>query len=197
MKLTLSASTFKASGLKGRLPSKQLHSAENKMYCVGKPNWLRLERVQWGCRETLQCCRAKTSIVTELSKNKPLPPATRTEKIHLRLHDCHSELTLLSWLWRGSQDIFNQCLSPVLVEGRKKISQGPQLQKNLKTEASVRMCPLPAGLWFPAFNPTGETLPVVEVLLLLLLLLASFLNQVDWLLVFFATVQSEIQSEVS
>lgn len=101
MTLTLSASTFKASGLKGRLPSKQLHSAEKKMYCVGKPSWLRLERVQWGCRETLQCCTAKTSIVTEPSKNKPLPPATRTEKIHLRLHDCHSELTLLSWLWRG------------------------------------------------------------------------------------------------
>ncbi len=81
MKLTLSASTFKASGLKGRLPSKQLHSAEKtKCTVLESQNWLRLERVQWGCRETLQCCRAKTSIVTEPSKNKPLPPATRTEK---------------------------------------------------------------------------------------------------------------------
>lgn len=108
----MSASTFKASGLKGRLPSKQLHSAEHKMYCVRKPNWHSLERVQWGCRETLQCCRAKTSIVTEPrrcsqrwdtgeSKNKPLSPATRTEKIHLRLHDCHSALSLLSRLWRS------------------------------------------------------------------------------------------------
>ncbi|KAL1273660.1 hypothetical protein QQF64_026474 [Cirrhinus molitorella] len=61
------------------------------------------------------------------------------------------------------------------IPGSKKISQGPQLQKNLKTEASVRMCPLPAGLWFSVFNPRGETLPVGEVLPLLLPL-ASFLN---------------------
>jgi len=61
-------------------------------------------RLQWGWT-------AKTTDVTEPKRcsqhwdtrgrqNKPLPPATRAEK-HLRLHDCHSQLTLLSWLWRS------------------------------------------------------------------------------------------------
>lgn len=105
MKPALIALTF-------RLPSKQLHSAEHTMYPVRKPSWHRLERHQWGCRESPQCCRAKTTVVTEPERcsqhwdswerqNKPLSPTTRAEKIHLRLHDCHSELSLLSWLWRS------------------------------------------------------------------------------------------------
>lgn len=44
-----------------------------------------------------------------------------------------------------SWGIFNQRLSPFPMEGRKKISQGPQLAMNPESEATVRLSPPPAG----------------------------------------------------
>lgn len=111
MILTLSALTFKPSGLKSRLPSKQLHSADTQCtVCESQADTVWKDSSVDA--ESLQCCRAKTTVVTEPERcsqhwdsggrqNKPLSPATRAEKIHLRLHDCHSELSLLSWLWRS------------------------------------------------------------------------------------------------
>lgn len=105
MKLTLSASSFKASGLKGRLPSKQLHSAENKMYCVRKPNWHCLERVQWGC-SAAEPKQASSSCNKNWENPSPAPWLSLWIKF-------------IVLVVARSQDIFNQCLSLVLVEGRK------------------------------------------------------------------------------
>ncbi len=81
-KLTLSASSFKASGLKGRL----YHQNNNT-------------------RQKTKCTvfESQTDTVWKESSEDAEPKLawTRTEKILLRLHGCHSELRLLSWLWRG------------------------------------------------------------------------------------------------
>ncbi len=87
-----------------------------------------------------------------------------------------------------SQDIFNQCLSLVLVEGRKRSLRGHSCRRTSRQRRLYGCVPCQLGSDSQRLTPQARRY---------LLLLASFFNQLDWLLVFFATMQSEIQSEVS
>lgn len=173
MTLTLSASAFKPSALRSRLPSKQLHSAEHTMHCVRKPSWHRLEdssedeepkRPSWQSRRDVHSTETPEEDKTSLF----LPQQ------NLRLHDCHSELTLLSWLWRSPRIFLSSVYLRFSRRAEKDLSgatsaEEPRDRGVCEDESSASWCLIHTTL--AQLNPRGETVPVVDVLL------ACFLNE--------------------